>query len=239
MDGFVPPFPERPTQPVSAFATLRLARRNFLAIWEERCFEWEVFSTRMLSRTLFVCNSPDTVASAFVEHHDSFERKRPQMRHGLAPLLGDGLFISDGDTWRRRRRIVAPIVNVSRLPLFAPLMVQAAVETAERWARLPRDMPINALTEMATLTAEIICRTVFGRQLGAEHAAEIVAAFSEYQRLVGQLDLGYFFGLPDWIPRFHSPAIHRSARRIHKVLGQASDHSRTRLSLAEPSIIRP
>ncbi len=124
------------------------------------------------------------------------------MRHGLAPLLGDGLFISDGDTWRRRRRIVAPIVHVSHLPLFAPLMVQAADETAERWARLPRDMPINALTEMATLTAEIICRTVFGRQLGAEHAAEIVAAFSEYQRLVGQLDLAYFFGLPDWIHGF-------------------------------------
>src|SRR5436309_2578900 len=123
MNDFVPPFPARPKQPLSAFATLRLARRNFLAIWEERSFEWEVFSTRLLSRTLFVCNSPDTVASAFVERHDSFERKSPQMRHALAPLLGDGLFISDGETWRRRRRIVAPIVHVSHLPLFAPLMV--------------------------------------------------------------------------------------------------------------------
>jgi cytochrome P450 len=238
MHDFVPPFPERPKQPLSAFATLRLARRNFLAIWEERAFEWEVFSTRVLSRTLFVCNSPDTVASAFVERHESFERKSPQMRHGLSPLLGDGLFISDGDTWRRRRRIVAPIVHVSHLPLFAPLMVQAACETAERWARLPRDIPINALTEMATLTAEIICRTVFGRQLGAEHAAEIVTAFSEYQRLIGQLDLGYFFGLPDWIPRFHSPAIHRSAKRIHKVLEQVIGDCRERLSGGEASMIR-
>jgi cytochrome P450 len=238
MHDFVPPFPERPKQPLSAFATLRLARRNFLAIWEERAFEWEVFSTRVLSRTLFVCNSPDTVASAFVEHHESFERKSPQMRHGLSPLLGDGLFISDGDTWRRRRRIVTPIVHVSHLPLFAPLMVQAACETAERWARLPQDMPINALTEMATLTAEIICRTVFGRQLGAEHAAEIVTAFSEYQRLIGQLDLGYFVGLPDWIPRFHSPAIHRSAKRIHKVLEQVIGDCRQRLSGGEASMIR-
>src|ERR1700716_1111396 len=142
MDEFVPPFPERPKQPLSAFATLHLARRNFLAIWEERSFEWEVFSTRLLSRTLFVCNSPDTVVSAFVEHHDSFERKSPQMRHGLV--------IGDGETWRRRGRILAPIVHVSHLPLFAPLMVQAAGETAERWARLPQDTPINALTEMAT-----------------------------------------------------------------------------------------
>src|SRR6516164_4953639 len=81
------------------------------------------------------------VAAAFVENHDSFERKSPQMRHGLAPLLGDGLFISDGDTWRRRRRVVAPIVHVSHLPLFAPLMVQAASETADRWTNSRRCAP--------------------------------------------------------------------------------------------------
>src|ERR1700747_229413 len=181
MSDFVPPYPDRPSRGPAAFACLRLARHNLIAIWEDRCFEWEIFSTRLLARSLFVCNSPDTVVSAFVEHHDSFERKSPQMRHGLAPLLGDGLFISDGETWRQRRRIVAPIVHVSHLPLFAPLMVQAATETAERWASSSQPTQINALTEMAALTAEIICRTVFGRQLGAEHAVEIISAFSQYQ----------------------------------------------------------
>ncbi len=101
-----------------------------------------------------------------------------------------------------------------------------------------RAQPINALTEMATLTAEIICRTVFGRQLGARHAAEIIDAFSEYQRLIGQLDLAYFIGLPDWLPRFHSPAIHRAAKRIHKVLDQVIRDCRERLSSGEPSMIR-
>lgn len=238
MDEFVPPYPDRPRRPLSALATLQRARRNFLAIWEDRSFEWELFSTRLLSRRLFVCNSPDTVVSAFVEHHDSFERKSPQMRHSLAPLLGDGLFISDGETWRRRRRIIAPIVHVSHLPLFAPIMVQAAEEAAERWAGVPLGSPINALTEMASLTAEIICRTVFGRQLGAAHAAEIVSAFSEYQRLIGQLDLAYFVGLPDWLPRFQMPAVHRAARRIHQVLDQVIRDCRNRLSNGEASMIR-
>ncbi|HEY1432392.1 MAG TPA: cytochrome P450 [Stellaceae bacterium] len=238
MHEFVPPFPERPKQPLSAFATLRLARRNLLAIWEERCFEWEVFSTRVLSRSLFVCNSPDTVTAAFVDRHDSFERKSPQVRHGLAPLLGDGLFISDGDTWRRRRPIVAPIIHISRMPLFAPIMVQAASELAERWTGIRAKTPINALTEMAALTAEIICRTVFGQQLGTTQAADIIVAFSEYQRLVGQLDIAYFVGLPDWLPRFHSPAIRRAAKRLHKVLDQVIADCRERVSGGEASMIR-
>jgi cytochrome P450 len=48
-------------------------------------------------------------------------------RNAARCSLGDGQFISDGETWRQRRRIVAPIVHVSHLPLFAPLMVQVAL----------------------------------------------------------------------------------------------------------------
>jgi cytochrome P450 len=111
------------------------ARRNFLGVFDQKCFEYQFFSTRLLARKVFVCNSPDTVARAFITLHESFERKSPQMRRALAPLIGDGLLISDGALWRQRRRIVAPIVHTSRLPLFAPTMVEAANETVERCRR--------------------------------------------------------------------------------------------------------
>jgi len=218
MSHFVPPYPDRPQEALPPLAMLRAVRRNFLAAFDDKCFEYQFFTVRMLRRQLFVCNSPDTVAQAFIAMHGSFERKTPQMRHALFPLLGDGLFISDGQTWKERRRIVAPIVHASRLPQFAPIMVEAASETAARWAAMPRGAPIDALHEMATLTAEIICRTVFGPRLGSEHATTIVASFSEYQRLVGQLDLMSLLGLPDWLPRFYSPAIRRVARRVQAVL---------------------
>src|SRR5215469_2408969 len=79
---------------------------------------------------------------------------------------------------------------------------------------------------------------VCAQQLGAAHAAEIVSAFSEYQRLIGQLDLAYFLGLPDWLPRFQLPAIHRAAKRIHRVLDQVVRDCRNRLSTGEVSMIR-
>lgn len=238
MSHFVPPYPERPKEPLPLLAMIATARRNFLAVFEEKCFEYQFFSSRILSRKVFVCNSPDTVAEAFIAMHESFQRKTPQMRHALSPLLGDGLFISDGNLWRQRRRIVAPIVHVSRLPVFAPTMVEAAHETAERWALLPAGSPIDALREMATLTAEIICRTIFGPRLGAEHATEVVAAFSAYQREVAQLDLPYLLGLPDWVPRFQAPSVHRAAKRIDRVLDDLIRRCEERLASGDASMIQ-
>jgi len=159
------------------------------------------------------------------------------MRHALAPLLGDGLFISDGEMWRKRRRIVAPIVHASRLASFAPTIVETAAETAERWAALPDGAPIDALREMATLTAEIICRTIFGPRLGAAHAAEVVAAFSAYQRQVSQLDLAYLLGLPDWWPRYQSHGVRRAAGRIHAVLDDVIRRCENRLAGGDASMI--
>jgi cytochrome P450 len=67
-------------------------------------------------------------------------------------------------------------------------MVDTIVEARDRWEKAGDAAEIDALSEMAELTAEIICRTIFGRQLGGEHAREVVEGFSDYQRLVGQTD---------------------------------------------------
>jgi len=238
MTYVMPPMPERPAEPLSFFAIAKTARQNLLGIFDEGCFEKKFIATRLLNRQVFVCNSPETVAEAFIARHDSVERKSPQMRHALAPLVGDGLFVSDGETWKRRRRIVAPIVHTTRLPSFAPTMIDCASETAERWLRLaPVPASVDVLREMASLTAEIICRTIFGPRLGAEHAGEIVAAFTAYQALVRTLDLTSLLGLPEWLPRFQPPAVHRAARRIVRVLDHIIERCKERVASGEPSMI--
>jgi cytochrome P450 len=213
---------------------LRLARRNLLEMWEEADFQREFMVAKLLNRRFFVCNSPETVETALSAKNASFERKSPQMRHALKPLIGDGLFISDGDVWRTRRRIVAPIVHISRMAQFAPTVVETALEARERWAGLET---LDALGEMAQLTAEIICRTIFGRELGRQHARDVVSGFADYQRVVGQIDLISLLGLPDWLPRWQSPALRRSVRRIHGVLDGIVASYRAKHGTGEPSVI--
>jgi len=237
LNAFVPPYPPRPAQSLPVLELLRRSRRNLLTIFHDRAFEQQLMSIQVLSRRVFICNSPDTVRHALVTGNASFERKSPQMRHALKPLLGDGLFISDGETWRTRRKIVAPIVHGSRMPDFAPIMVEAALELRDRWAANADGSEVDVLSEMAHLTAEIICRTIFGRALGAAAAHEIIDGFRDYQRVVGQLDLFSFLGLPEWFPRLQAPAIRRSVRRIGATLEGIIAAYRARVAADEASVM--
>ncbi|WP_233256220.1 cytochrome P450 [Falsiroseomonas bella] len=217
-EPYVPPFPVRHEKTPSLREMLRIARRNYLAVWPRGAFNHDVMFRRLLFRDLVICNSPETVAEAFVAQHEQFQRKSPQHRHALAPLLGDGLFVSDGTLWRERRRVVAPVTHATRLAELAPAITEAAAQRAAAWRRHPPDQPLDVLGEMGRLTAEIICRTIFGRALGTDAAAEVVGAFAEYQDLVDQTDLLSLAGLPDWLPRPRGRRIRAAVARIHAVV---------------------
>lgn len=220
MTAYVPPYPFRPQVALPPLQLLRLARRNLIAIWPEDTFWLPVFGHRLFRRSVLVANSPETVKQAFVDGGAAIERKTPQQRTALQPLIGDGLFISDGETWRQRRKVVAPVTHISRLPALTGSISAGAWAQAEAWERLPADVPIDALAGMAHLTAGIICSTIFGRAIGRDAAETVVSAFGVYQRLIGQLDVLSLLGVPDILPRFQGFRIRAAARRIHRVLDQ-------------------
>ena len=158
----------RPHQRPNPFRIVRTARRNLLEAWPEQAYSAETFRFRLLRQRYFVCNSPDAVRHVFLDGHDNYDRKSPQMRRALEPLLGDGLFVSDGETWRQRRAQCAPAFEPDLLPGFAAVMTEAVAALADQWQGRSPGLPVDMLEEMAQLTARIIGRTVFG-EIGRAH----------------------------------------------------------------------
>ena len=218
---------------------VRLGAPELPGVWPEVAFRRDVIFRRLLFLDVVICNSPGTVAQAFVEQHEAFQRKSPPHRRALEPLLGDGLFVSDGALWRERRRVVAPVTHAARLPLLAPAITEAAAECAAAWARQPPGQVLDVLAETGRLTAEIICRAIFGRALGRDAAATVVAAFAEYQRQVDQTDLLALLRVPGWVRRRRAHAaggggLHACRRLIADILeGGARESSLIRAMASE------
>jgi len=217
-DYFIAAHPKpRSTRP-SIIETVLGARHSLIGNWTEDYYQSCVDQFRILGRQVVFVNSPDWVRYVMATAHDNYERKSPQMRRALEGLLGDGLFISDGPTWQMRRPLVADIIHKKRLPEFAPTMENVTVAMVERWSGFSPGQTFNMTAEMAELTAEIISRAVFGRNLGASAAAQVINGFTSYQKSIDSFNLGYFLGADEGWPVFYGPAKRRSVAMVHSVV---------------------
>lgn len=223
MPGFTPPYPARSATRLSVSRRVQLMRKNLISVWEAEAFVWGFSQTKVMNRNVFLCNSPESVRYVFNTKAQAFERKSREMRRMLRPLIGDGLFISEGATMRRRRALVAPIIHASKLAQFAPVMVEAAQALCERWAGKAEGEIVDVLADMGELTADIICRNLFGRELGAHHARAIVGGFARYQAATAGIDWLTVAGAPEWFPRPPNLAVNRATRGINKVLDTIID----------------
>jgi cytochrome P450 len=215
---FAPARPAPLDASTSRLARLLYARHNLISIFLDEDYGSMIEQVRVLGRQVVAVNEPEAVRHVLVGNHDNYERKSPQLRRALERLVGDGLFISDGETWRIRRPFVSDVTHRARMPAFGRSMEAAAQEVVERWTALPSGERFDMLSEMAELTAEIIATSVFGRNLGRQAAREVVDGFSRFQTDIDSVNLGYFLGADDGWPVGRSRRVRRSIERIHGVI---------------------
>ncbi|MBK6513572.1 MAG: cytochrome P450 [Polyangiaceae bacterium] len=111
-----------------------------------------------------VANHPDIVQEMLVEKAKWFD-KSDMLRFSLFPLAGEGIFTSNGELWRRQRKLMAPLFHPKALERYAPDMVACTVRTLARW-RDGDDLALNA--ETTRITMAVAGKTLFGADTFSE-----------------------------------------------------------------------
>lgn len=113
---------------------------------------------RILHIPLVLPASPDACHEILVTKAKSFE-KSPGLRVLLHDLAGQGLFTSEGDLWKRQRKLMAPIFTPLALTQFAAAMR----ETAERSSRaMQPGQPLDLAHETTRIAMTVVGRALFG-----------------------------------------------------------------------------
>lgn len=150
---------------------------------------------------LFAMRHPDHLYQVLVEQASAFEKKHTAFER-LSRVLGNGLLTSDGEVWRRHRRMIQPAFAHARLLGYADVMRDEAELLARSWHDGGR---VDMGAEMMKLTLAIVCRTLFSHS--AEGQADGVSqAMAALQDTASRPDL-----LPAWFP---DPARARADRAI-------------------------
>jgi len=90
----------------------------------------------------------------------------------IKSATGNGLFVSEGDFWRRQRRLAQPAFHHQRIASFAQIMTNSTEEMLCGWRRsFARDEALEIVPEMMKLTLRIVGQTLFSTDLIEEAAA--------------------------------------------------------------------
>src|SRR4029079_18787509 len=150
--------------------------------------------TRLPLHIYFV-SDPRAIEEILVKKADSFRKDR------TAPLLsrvvGNGLLVNEGESWRRQRRLVQPAFHHQQLQSYAALMT-GALERARAGWRGGEVRDVHA--DMMGVTLNIVAEALFG--------ADVSAAAGDIGHIIGELmeDFGKIVGIsarfqpPMWVP---------------------------------------
>ena len=209
---------ERPPGPKGGFfsASSAFFRRDQLGFYESCARQYgDIVATRMGPYRIVLVYHPDAIEELLVARHRDFV-KSPGVRL-LRPLLGDGLLLSENETWLRQRRLIQPAFHRQRVAGYGDLMTALAERYVSTWkAGDTRDVH----AEMMALTQAIVAKTLFDADVSGEAHDAIQAAKILAEDFGARLRS--FRLIPYWLPTPRNLRSRRAVRRlddlVHRII---------------------
>lgn len=166
----------------------------------------------LAGRDVFQLNHPDLVQQILVKQVGKF-RKSVTYKRSLSRYLGNGLLISDGDFWKRQRKLAQPAFHATRINAYADTMVDYTLDRINTWqSGETRDIA----DDMMHITLTIVSKTLFDYDITAD-SRDIAHALETLLRSV-IADADTFIRLPKWIPTPHRRRRRQSIETLHGVV---------------------
>lgn len=178
----------RPSPSLKTTQAKRRARREQLyRSIPDRAFDQPLTTGASLFGQWTLVNDPAGVKRVLVDKVASYPKTAMEQRFFVA-LFGSGLLGSDGELWRRHRRIMAPSFDPRSVAAYAPAMTESAQRLIEHWDGLGPGAKVDMAQEMTGLALKIICRTMFSTD-SEEMVGEIGSSLESSLKGVGEANI--------------------------------------------------
>ncbi len=168
---------------------------------------------------VYMLYHPDDVHDVLVKQAAKFYKPR-LTKTIFRRFLGNGLIVSDGDFWKRQRKLAQPAFHARRIEAYAQTMVEYTQKLISGW----RDGEArDADQEMMKLTLGIVAKTLFDADVSGD-AEEIGAAMTVIQEIANQQFNSLLPPMPEWLPtptnRREQQAVEALDRVIERVISE-------------------
>ncbi len=145
-------------------------RRNPLQFFvETACRLGDVVELDLGPHRALMLNHPTYLKHVLQDNHKNY--KKSKFYGPLKPMLGNGIFMSEGDAWLNQRRSAANGFHGCQIQAMVRGMTEATADMITRWQDVERDgRAIDIVREMSRLALDIVVRCLFNVRLEGQYA---------------------------------------------------------------------
>jgi len=189
-------------------AVARFVRKPLSFLQELAEKHGDVVSLPMLGKPWAFLFHPDDVESLLVTHANDLVRD--EYAHVLKRVLGEGLLTSDGELWKRQRRLASAAFTPKRIREYADAMARVTATGLSRWKDGEQ---VYLHEEMSHLTLEVVADVLFGASISHDDFETVKEAMEVYNVLFAQSP-ETVLRIPTWVPT----PLHLATQRVTKKL---------------------
>lgn len=171
----------------------------------------DIVAVRFGPATLYLLNHPDLIHEILVSKASHFY-KSSILKQALGPVVGEGLFTSDGDFWKRQRKLAQPAFHTKRISNYANTMVDCGETLLNGW----RDnTTLDVEKEMSDVTIQIVAQTMFGSEVTG-----IETLIEEVRVLLKIMDARFsrLFQIPQWLPTQENRTLESAMANLNRLV---------------------
>ncbi len=214
---YTPPKPMPRAEKVSILTHIKLFQKDIFASQPAKLYRAWMAEYRLPFYKSYFINDPKLVDHVLNKDPDNFP-KSEIIKGALYSLLGDSVFVTNGEVWKRQRRIIDPAFEGGRLRDIFTYMLDAGNAAVARLQPIADGRTVEIEAQASQIAADIIFRTLFSIPITDDIAKQVFEKFRDYQRSQPLLNIASFLKIPKWIPKFQGRRTTQTSTDIRALL---------------------